>query len=169
MEYKFCAKIDLIGLADSPEDLMAALRAGEEQARIAKRENYIQRYGLGSGRENGKGQGKGKGAGRGKGGMKEVGDRRGITRGSEGGLGIGMGTDTLGLKICPEELGSEAHVAAAKAAIMLQITVPKGSPGNGIIVAAPDGRQVEVQVPKGAEVGSLLNVQIPAVQKQSNN
>ena len=45
---------------------------------------------------------------------------------------------------------------------MLQITVPKGSPGNGIIVAAPDGRQVEVQVPKGAEVGSLLNVQIPA-------
>ena len=59
-------------------------------------------------------------------------------------------------------LGSEAHVAAAKAAIMLQITVPKGSPGNGIIVAAPDGRQVEVQVPKGAEVGSLLNVQIPA-------
>ena len=112
---------------------MAALRAGEEQARIAKRENYIQRYGLGSGRENGKGQGKGKGAGRGKGGMKEVGDRRGITRGSEGGLGIGMGRDTLGLKICPEELGSEAHVAAAKAAIMLQITVPKGSPGNGII------------------------------------
>ena len=40
VEYKFFAKIDLIGLADSPEDLMAALRAGEEQARMLARRTY---------------------------------------------------------------------------------------------------------------------------------
>ena len=60
--------------------------------------------------------------------------------------------------------GGLADDEANAAGSVFQVRVPPGmSPGEAMVVRAPDGQQIQVDVPPGATTGSVFQVQVPSL------